>query len=326
MRRMTLAIVILAAGTMAPMHAQASAITVDPISFTVTNPLEPTTEYTVNGHIYLPASPCTDTVILLSHGLSYGEWGWDFGTVNDVEYSVARELARAGYPAVAIDRLGYGSSPHPDGHLLTVQGYAAMTDQIVAALRADGYQKVGLMGHSAGTELSEFAQGMFGSGDLLIATAYHHFPSQRIVTDFVTGDSVRAVFDDYEYFGGTEEQRSEYMFNLDIADPDVVALDNARANPTPSGEVHTIGVQPSRYVAALIDVPVLMVIAEQDLLFPRVNSGVDITDAERALFASASDYTTQIVPDAGHSYFLHPGASVANAGVIAWLGARAAAC
>lgn len=309
--------------TLMPATAPASDVVVEDITFDVANPLEPGATYQVQGSLFRGAADldCRTGVMLLQHGLSYGRWAWDFPMVTDTEYSVARSLARAGHHVVTVDRLGYGASGHPNGHLLTVEGYAAMTDQMVAHLRGLGYGMVGLLGHSAGTELSEFAQAVYGSADLLVATAYHQFPSDRIVVDFITGDSVRATTHDREYFGADPEQRTEYMYETDFAEPEVVAADNAMANWTPSGEILSIGMQPSRYVLAAIDVPVLLVLAEHDLLFP-----VERAPEALALFASSPDASTVIVPDAGHSFMLHENAAATTDAMIDWLGARMSAC
>lgn len=338
MHRILLVLSVLVALVPASPSRAATEVVVTPIEFSVTNPLEPGVERTVRGHIYRPADAagCTGSVMLLLHGLSYGQWGWDFPIDPDT-YSVARALARAGHPAVAIDELGYGTSAGDEdpngesvnGYTLTVQSYAAMTSQIVGQLRASGFEHVGLMGHSAGTEISELTAGIYGGVDVLVATAYHHSPSQRIVTDFVTGDVVRAAQGDYEYFGDTEEQRAEYMYNLDVADPDVVALDTELANLTPSGEVWTISNQPSRWVLPAIDVPVLLVVAEEDILFPPAGDpvpGQDNVANELSLFVSSPDATAHVIPDAGHSFMLHPNAPETNAVVAAWLGDRLPSC
>ena len=331
MFKITFASVLVASTLLAPATASAVDVVVEPITFTVENPLEPGSTYQVNGHRFSAEgqAACANSAVLLHHGLSYGEWAWDFPTVSDTEYSVARALARAGHHAIAIDRLGYGSSVHPNGRLLTVQGYAAMTDQMVDQLFQGAYGQaspveyvsVTAMGHSAGTEVIEFNAGTFRSADRIIATGYHHFPSDRIVADFVTGDSVRALTHDREYFGADPSQRTEYMYNVEHAEPAVIEADNQLANWTPSGEVHTIGIQPSRYVLAQIDVPVLLVLAEDDLLFP-----VEFADQAAAMFASAPSVDLQIVPDAGHSFFLHHGAAAANAAMIGWLNGQITPC
>lgn len=327
--RRTLAATLLAAAAVVPARAPA-VVTDEAVSFAVQNPAEPGVARTVRGRIYHPSEEgCTASAILLLHGLSYGAWGWD--PPFRPGYSVARALAADGFTAVAIDELGYNSSDHPNGYTLTVQSYAAITDQIVRALRAGTYTREGgapaafgsvsLVGHSAGTEISELTAGLYGGVDALVATAYTHSPSQRIVTEFVTGDMVRAAQDDYEYFGDTPQNRAQYMYDATYAEDDVIAADTLLAVDTPSGEILSISNQPSRWAQPLIRVPVLLVLAERDILFPVENGAQEL-----ALFASSPDATLHVVPQAGHSFMLHPNAAETNAAIAGWLGERVPRC
>ena len=329
MRRFLLVALVPIMLTPAAPATASTAVTKTPIAFEVVNPQDPAATWTIRGHVYT-ADGCSPTsALLLLHGLSYGQWGWDFPIDPDT-YSVARALARAGYAVVAIDELGYdtsGGDSDPEGRQLngyqvTVGSYADMTAQIVDDLRGSGFTEVGLVGHSAGTEISELTAAIHRNVDVVVATAYHHFPSQRIVADFLTGDVVRAAFDDYEYFGEDAAQRAEYMYNLDVARPDVVAQDTALANLTPSGEVWSIAGQPSGKVLQAIDVPVLLVLAEADLLFPPTSDYDGESDNgsnELALFAASPDKELHVVPDAGHSFMLHPNAPDTNDVIASWL-------
>ncbi len=295
--------------------------TKEPISFTVTNPLTPGATYTVRGHITRPAG-CTANVVLALHGLSYGEYAWDF-PLQPQTYSTAGAMAARGYAFVAIDRLGYGASDRPNGYTLTVESYADITRQIVQQLRAAGFGKVVLLGHSAGSEIVELTAGLHGGVDGVIATGYQHavdgVSSEWLLREWIPGDVVRSIQSDYEEF--EQGYRSQDMYNLDFADPEVVALDNQLANLTPSGEILTISEQPSRSVLDRITVPVLLVLAENDVLFPVAN-GAD----ELALFSGAADKHVEVVPGAGHVLSLHPNAPATNDVIADWLEARIAAC
>jgi pimeloyl-ACP methyl ester carboxylesterase len=306
------------------------------VAFTVLNPQEPGVFRTVRGSLYLPSNAplCGESVMLLIPGLSYGAWAWDF-PLEPGTYSVARALASHGYPALAIDNAGYGASDHPNGYTLTVEASAVMTSQIITQLRTGLYQsaplprafkRVGLVGHSAGTEIAELTAGLFGGADVLIATGYSHTPTVQLLTDFTTGDAVRAAQADREYFEGTPEHRAESMYNLAVADPAVVALDTSMAELTPSGEILSIIPQPSRLVLGTITAPVLLVLAEQDQLFPPVVLGVPVGPLELALFVASADKTLHVVPRAGHSFMLHPNAPQTNAAMLQWLSARVPAC
>ncbi len=309
-------------------------ITRETVSFLVTNPLDPLTVYTVTGTLIRPAG-CSSSVLLAVHGLSYGKWAWDF-PLEPETYSVAQSLAERGYALLAIDKLGYGDSAgegapdHPNGYTLTVEGYAEMTGQIARQLRGGTYQAasparfehVGLIGHSAGTEIVELTAGLYpGLADVLIATGYTHEPfvnNQWLLRQWVPGDNVHALQDDYVYFESGPATRAA-DFYTSMSDPDVIALDNALANPTPSGEIFSISLQPSRFLLPLVQVPVMLVLAEDDELFP-----ARFGQSELLHFALASDKTLYVVPGAGHAFMLHTNAPATNDAIADWLDARTA--
>ena len=302
------ALAAIAAGFTVPGVAPAGELTLgrNRVEFTVTNPMEGGTERVIVGYQIDP--PCeAQTVIFLLHGLSYHKETWDWPG-----YSVAQSLARAGYAVVAVDRLGYGESKLDNGYNVSFEAYGDMADQIVTQLRGD-FDHVVMAGHSAGAGVTEFAQGMFGSADAIAALAWHHRPSDQIGKDFFTGDNPRALRGDYEYFLGTPEHR-EWMFYEADADPAVVKADTAAANLTPSGEILSIGKQPSRNVAGNVKVPVLIQVSEKDRLFEPAYA-----DLHKSEFVSAPSVTVDIVPGAGHTFMLAPQGPAATARMVDWL-------
>lgn len=316
---------------MGPVVPTAAAPAVAPVirseaAFTVSNPADPGHRYTVRGTLVRPQG-CTSSVLLAEHGLSYGRWAWDF-PLDPATYSTAQGLAQRGHALLAIDELGYGASDHPNGYTLSVQAYAAITHQIVQQLRRGGYASpsgvapafahVGLIGHSAGSEIVELAAGTFGDADALIVTGYEHTPvgvSQKWLTrEWIPGDNTRAARGDYEYFETDPQTRAADMYAAAAADPAVVARDTAMVNLTPSAEVWSIGAQPSRAVIGAITAPLLVVLAENDVLFPQAAAGT-----EMSLFAAARDRTLHVVPGAGHALTLHRSSPATTAGIASWL-------
>ena len=316
MRTVLAAVLVFAAALVAPSSGRATGgdtgdtLVRRDVSFEVKNLMELGAPHQINGFRIDP--PCkADTVVLLQHGLSYTSEAWDHPG-----YSYARVLAGAGYATVAIDRLGYAKSPLADGRLVSVEAYADMASQIVAELRKE-FAHVVIAGHSAGAEASIMEAGLYRDVDALVAMGYHHLPSVEIYSDFLTGDIPRALVDDYEYFLGTPEHRADMFYTAD-ADPAVVAADTAAAELTPSGEILTIGNQPSQLVMGLIDVPVLLQLADGDRLFPLEQAAL-----EPARFLSSPSVTVDEVPSAGHTFMLHPSGPPAAARTAAWLRAQA---
>jgi pimeloyl-ACP methyl ester carboxylesterase len=271
------------------------------------------------------------------HGLSYGKWAWDF-PYQPATYSAAEALANRGYAILAVDELGYGSSAgpgypdHPNGYTLTVEAYAQMTAQIASQLRAGTYtaaqptafSHVGLIGHSAGSEIVELAAGLHpGLADVLIAIGYTHEPfvnNQWLLREWVL-DNIRAAKSDYEYFETNPTIRAHDMYNLANADPAVVALDTSLAQLTPSGEVFSSGIQPSRFVIPLIQIPTLLVLGAKDEIFPG-----HFGSSELGLFLLAKDKTLVVAPNDGHAMMLQKDAPVTFTAIANWLDSRFAKC
>lgn len=279
------------------------------VQFEVGNPQESGAVRTIAGYRYDP--PCkASTVVLLQHGLSYTGDAWDFPG-----YSVARPLAEAGYAVVAIDRLGYGKSKLEDGNRVSQEALADMTRQMVAQLRQE-FDHVVLGGHSAGGGITMLTQGLFGSGDAILVLAWHHWPSEALVRQFMTEEEPRALRGDYMYWLGSPENRATWHFSS-AADPAVVAADAQAAVLTPSGEIHTIGKQPSRYVTPNIRVPVFLQLSELDPEFePKY------ADAERRLLSNSPSVTVDVVPGAAHTFMLHPTGREGTARLVNWLRGR----
>src|SRR5882724_76706 len=280
------------------------------VEFTVTNPAENGASHQIVGFRY--DTYCNSpTAVLLMHGLSYTKETWDFPG-----YSYAQKLAEAGYAVIAIDRLGYGESKLPNGYNVTHEAYADMAHQIVDQLRSQGFSHVVLGGHSAGAGTTELEAGLYGGVDAIIPMGWHHRPSNQLGQDFFTGDYLRAAQSSYDYFLGTPYHRAE-MFYTATADPDVVEADTKAAVDTPSGEIFSIGKQPSRLVVGNIKVPVFLQFGENDRLFE-----VQYAQMHAEEFRSSSSVTVDIVKDAGHTFMLTKNGRLGADKMVEWLKSR----
>ena len=295
--------------TDAPAETRGVGLIRRPVEFTVTNTIEGRTRKIVG---YRYDTFCTSpTAVLLLHGLSYTKEAWDFPG-----YSVAQKLAAAGYAVFAIDRLGYGESKLENGYQVLHESYAGQASQIVQQLRKQGFQHVVLGGHSAGAGATELEAGLFADVDAIMALGWHHRPSNQLGQDFFTGDTPRALQDDYEYFLATPKHRAEMFYEPD-ADPAVVEADTKAAVPTPSGEILTINKQPSRFVVGKIKVPVFLQFGEKDRLFE-----LEYAKMHAEEFRSSPSVTVDVVPGAGHTFMLTKNGIAGTERMVNWLRSR----
>ena len=282
------------------------------------------------GQLYQPpagrSSPCTSSVLLLLHDVSYASHQWDM-PFQPERYSTARALAAAGYPTVAVDLPGHASSEGGDGTRLHIALYADVIGQVTGQLRAGSYRTfdgraapafttVGLIGAGVGTEIAELVAADEPLA-VLVATGYTHFPSATFLRDFANWDVPQTIGKPYTYFGGLPHRRTKYLYNLRAADPEVVRKDTALSQFAPSGLILTMMSQPSRAVMGTIDIPVLLMLGGQDYMFPGAHAREEL-----GLFTGAADRTLTVMEDAGHSVFLHRSGPDSNRVLLDWLRQR----
>ncbi|MFB9905453.1 alpha/beta hydrolase [Allokutzneria oryzae] len=101
-------------------------------------------------------------VQLLVHGATYDHHYWD---------DYARAAVERGFATLAVDRLGYGLSDHPDPTTLTLAAHGRVLHQLVKGLRegkfGPRFRSVVLNGHSLGALASRYAA-THGGGDAMI--------------------------------------------------------------------------------------------------------------------------------------------------------------
>src|SRR5688500_15966813 len=117
--------------------------------------------YKVAGRIVGPANLPREKRVatLYLHEYSFGGFYWNFQAVPGYDYATA--LARAGHASVVIDRLGYDASDHPEGLQMCLGAHADIARQIVDQLKAGGFERVLLAGHSVGAVAAELAATSF---------------------------------------------------------------------------------------------------------------------------------------------------------------------
>ena len=173
-----------------------------------------------------------------------------------------------------------------------------MAHQIVGQLRQQGFAHVVLAGHSAGAGTTELEAGLYGDVDAIMPMGWHHRPSNQLGQDFFTGDYPRAAQDSYEYFLGSAGPPGRDVLHADRR-PGRGGGRHQGLRRTPSGEIISIGKQPSRLVVGNIKVPVFLQFGENDRLFE-----LQYAQMHAEEFRSSPSVTVDVVKDAGHTFML----------------------
>ena len=298
-------------------------------------------KYEVKGHLIGPASELGPTasgrrgaVTLYLHGLSFGEFLWNFTAVPRYDYAAA--MARAGHTSVVIDRLGYGTSGHPEGNEACLGADADVAHQIVGELRSGDYgaqgrrsprfTKVALAGHSIGALIANIEAISFDDVDALVAMSY---APQITYTTFEQFYQSRGVCDGggqpaapggpgaYAYFQTTPAEFEASAF--DSAVPAVRAAAVALRAPDPCGDGGSIidGLVQDLKLLARVKVPVFVVCGREDATTPSFACPV-----LKSRYVGSRDTSLYFVPHAGHALPLERTAPIFRRHVGAWLGAH----
>jgi pimeloyl-ACP methyl ester carboxylesterase len=312
--------------------------------------------YTIRGELCATPAELRDgsTVQLLLHGATYNHSYWDFGTIDGVRYSYARDLATAGFPTFAFDQIGTGQSTRPPSSDIDTAVAAYVEHQAVQGLRSGSitgvrFGKVIEVGHSLGSLTSWQEAITYQDVDGLIITGAVHHTTQ-------TGLSALAMdvdpanqdpkfqglswsVSDPGYLTTVPGTRGSVFYNTVDADPNVIAADDneipfpqeafateAGKDTAASGQFDGLSLTSSTATQA-IQVPVLIVMGANDDVFcgpdsQGVNfdcsSGTAIARQETPYYSARAQLEGCSVPYAGHDVSLHLDFLVEEAAAAVW--------
>jgi pimeloyl-ACP methyl ester carboxylesterase len=312
--------------------------------------------YTIVGE--LCASPAElhngTTVQLLLHGATYNHSYWDFGTIDGVRYSYARDLATAGFPTFAFDQIGTGQSSHPVSSDVNTAVAAYVEHEVVQGLRngsvtAIKFGKVIEVGHSLGS-LTTWQEAITYQdvNGLIITGAVHHLSQlgQTGLSQDVSLASQDPKFagvswsvNDPGYLTTLPGTRGSLFYNSADADRRVIAADD---NETPfsqetfanepgkdalsQGQLDSLSLVSSTATQA-IHVPVLVIMGSKDAVFCGLDpqgvnfdcsSGTAIAQQEAPYYSPQAQLEACAVPNAGHDISLHLNFIIQELAAAAW--------
>ncbi len=293
--------------------------------------------YTERGHLLAPAAAlrgnaAARSITLYLHGLSFGEFFWNFTAVSGYDY--ARHQAQAGQASVILDRLGYGDSDKPAGKAICVGARADIAHQEVQALRAGTYTvdgvgqapkfgHVDLAGHSYGGQIAQVEAYSFGDIDGLIVISYSDvIQSARLkaaaaYTAKVCARGGLPVVQGgprgYAPFGPPAKATAALFHSVA---PSVLKSAKPMLSLDPCGDTASFAAatKADLKMVSRIHVPVLIVAGASDKLFPP-----PALAKQAVLYTAASSVTAARIADTAHAITLERTRHSFEHAVLDWL-------
>ncbi len=291
------------------------------------------TEYHIAGSLCSRGSLVGKTVQILVHGATYDHNYWDFPYESDT-YSYVQKATSAGFATLNIDRIGIGQSSHPDPNLVTTEANAYVLHQLVQGLRngtigKTSFHKVILVGHSLGSGASMLEASTYQDVNGVIVTGLLHQVAPETNTVFMASLYPANLDPKFSsaglpdgYLTTLPDSRAKSFYNTSFADPKVIALDEQLKQTFTMGEVNTFANSLAPEVSQKINVPVLLVMGQDDILFCNADlpctSNDQLKQRESSYFNSNAKLKAIVVPKDGHDLNLHPNAGIWYKEAINW--------
>jgi pimeloyl-ACP methyl ester carboxylesterase len=323
--------------------AAAASVRVTTVCLSVHNPGDPQAS-TLFGRRYTPGGATSATpAIVLVHGIASSTANWEFLP----GFSVARNLAQAGYVVISYDRLGFAKSRYSrSGNLILTGNHQSMLHELVGEVKNGNYATTGagdcsgvnaspgpgtqvphatvaVMGHSAGGAIVQGYAGRFHDVAAVVQADYSNQGHGAIVdSQFATVGAKIAAGDDYPQFFDNRQQCLAFNIHPPGAVPSVV---DVACNPggfvrTPAGEFTgfpALQQTNNTFIPQTGTTPVLLGYADHDAAFPP-----EAADADERYWRTACagcDVTRLEQTNSGHLFPAHRVMPSWVNGVVSWL-------
>jgi pimeloyl-ACP methyl ester carboxylesterase len=332
--RTAIACVVLLVGTLFGGTAARAAENPDPPSTICTRYVVPvilsagsTIQYNLVGWLCTKASSKRHTTIeVLLSGLTYDHYYWNITYLPD-EYSYVYAAASTGWSTFNIDRLGVGQSDKPPAADLTVQTEAYVLEQVIQKLRSgaiDGvsYVRVVSVGHSLGAGIAQYAAATATdptmAPDFVVLADFLNSTNAAGISQFAA--TLDPVAQDAKfaaaglpsgYLTTHDGTRGGSFYNLAVADPAIVTLDESLKQTGTTYERTTLADARTSAITHALQVPTLITVGQLDAFYCNAAVGLPCTDSATVVTREAPNYSARaclkvwVVTDGGHSTNLH---------------------
>ena len=208
-----------------------------------------------------------------------------------------------------------------------MQNEAYTVEQVIQKLRNGGidgtsYARVVSVGHSMGAGIVQYAAATATDSTML--------PNFMILADFLNSTNVPAITQFAStlipavndslfanaglpsgYLTTTAGTRGASFYNAAVADPAMIALDEALKQTGTAAERSTMAVARSTTTTLGVHVPTMITVGQDDAFYCNVSTGLSCADAATVLARESPNYSataclkTWVVIDGGHSSNLH---------------------
>lgn len=272
----------------------------------------------VAGTLCRSADPRNDrTLLITAHGATYNRLYWDWPQ-DPGTYSFVRNMA-GDASILNVDLLGSGKSSRPLSVLVSQQAQAAVLHQLVQTMRARGFTRVILVGHSSGSGAVTLEAATYHDVDGVVVTGFTHRLALKGLA--VPLSMYPAPLDpafarlglDPGYLTTRPGMRSKNGFyNTAVADPRVIAYDESHKDVVSAlyaAQFPLIIHDPS--ISKKVAVPVLSLVGNYDYGFCDTPACPQAAD-EGVAWSPAAQLELHVIANAGHDIHLH-GAPYAQA-------------
>ena len=277
--------------------------------------------YSVAGRLCWQGELTDQTVQVLTAGISYNSAYWDW-PLEPGRYSYVQAATTAGYATFAYDRLGSGSSDHPDALSLDLPAEVNVLHQLVQGLRTGtigghAFDKVITVGHSYGSAISGIEANAYNDVDGVILSGITH--SFAPINPVLTTASFWPAQLDPKFAGaglplgylttlpGTRAHLFYYQPNADLA---VIAQDEALKDTLTIGQYATVSNYMQSASTTAVNAPVMVAMGQKDILFCdnlllSCANNAAVTTREAQYFNEHACLEGYVLNNSGHNLNLH---------------------
>ncbi|MGQ0466297.1 MAG: alpha/beta hydrolase [Sporichthyaceae bacterium] len=316
----------------------------DEVCFAAHNPGDPDPVVLYGKRFYRGKPTASTTAIVLVHGGGPTHDYWDARP----DFSVARNLARAGYLVIAYDRLGYGKSPYDrarGGYRLTGSGARAMLHDVVTQTKDGSYRAatdgscaspgtapgpatstVVLVGDSFGGAIVGGYPGTYGDVAAAIPTGWSNLGFAADFAGYFLPEQTRQLAAGSDYLKVVPTEATCTRWALHVPEVHPAVRDEWCAGgygPWPAAEFTTAPAFLAENLAATTkvgpDLPILLVFPERDAIFPPEQAAAEFAYWQRHC---GCDVALSAPANAGHAMAAHRSMPAYTAEIVSWLAAK----